>query len=92
MLPDLAFIALDEESVGVRLVIITALVLLETADAARDFVFLVTGVIHRFVFDTVGSRIVRSVEVGILSSLIIGLTISMRILLSAMSCMATARG
>lgn len=51
VLPNLALIALDEKAIGVCLVV-TALVLLETADAACNLVFGIASLFHRFVDDT----------------------------------------
>lgn len=57
MLPDFALIALDEEPIRVGLVIVAALVLLVAADAARNLVLGLTGVVHLFVGDRVGGGV-----------------------------------
>lgn len=47
VLPDGAFVALDEKAVGIGLgVIIAALILLVAADAACNFVLLRSGIVH----------------------------------------------
>jgi hypothetical protein len=50
VLPDLTLITLNKQAIRVRLIIlVVALVLLEATDAARDLVFLIAGVFHRFI-------------------------------------------
>lgn len=92
VLPDLALIALDEEAIGVGLVVVAALVLLVAADAARDFVFGLPGFVHDLVDGAVGCR--RGVVIGVETSLEGGVKVSVCVFLrlGAVSGMTVARG